>query len=847
MDVTRFLRAGSNTLTIRAKNQKPGAAGVIARLVVLTSEGRFAYVTDGDWKSSAEANGSYSPVRVVGVYGVSPWGRIPAQGNRTLTPPPYFRKTFVPAKTVRRALLYATALGVYKLSLNGHPVGDDVLSPGYTDYRRRVHYLAYDVTKLVLPGKNAVGAILGDGWYASFLAFTGRRHFYGGDPKLCLQLDLLYSDGTHGIVRTDGTWKTRVGALQSADMLMGTRTDTRREMPGWDAPGFDDRDWARAAVLPAPPIVVEAQPNEPIRVTAQVVAKKRTQPRKGVYVYDLGQNMVGWARLTVRGKVGQTVIARHGERLNPDGTLYTTNLRSAQATDMYILRGGTQVLEPAFTFHGFQYVEITGTAPPLEPGAVVGQVAHSDLKSTLAFDSDNPLLNKLVRNIDWGFRGNALDVPTDCPQRDERAGWMGDAQVFAKTSLFHRDAGAFYTKWLQDVRDGQAEDGAYPDVAPSILGHGNAAWEDAGVVCVYRMWEMYGDTHLVRQSWPSLLRFMQHLVAVAPEGIRQPGAFGDWLLLAGPDKSPIHGTAYYFRCAQLMEILAHAIGEQTQAAEYHALADKIRRVFNKKYVASDGKITDAAQESQTFYALALDWHIIADEKRPAAVRHLTRLIQEQGGQLTTGFIGTPQLLPALAGQGRAELATKLLLRDTFPSWLYQVKIGATTLWERWDGWTPEKGFQDAGMNSFNHYWLGCVGEWIYTGVGGMDTDGAGWRKISIKPQISGGLKRAAVRYDSIRGRVESRWQKLKNGGLQLDVTIPANTTATVYVPAQRTSFIRETDGTPNAAVKNPQQNIPRTDYRMPRGVTLIHRNHTEAVYTLPSGTYHFTVTPRTER
>ncbi|MBC8134508.1 MAG: family 78 glycoside hydrolase catalytic domain [Fibrella sp.] len=829
VDVSKQLRTGPNTITIHTENVEASPAGLIARLVVRTTGGQeFVCITDGDWKAASEPNGPFVAVRVIGPNGTQPWGQVPPLGSKTLTPPPYFRKTFTTEKKVRRALLYATALGVYELSLNGRRVSDDVLSPGWTDYRKRVHYLAYDVTKLVQPGQNALGAILGDGWYASYLAFTGKRDFYGGSPKLRLQLDLEYTDGSHAVVGTDGSWKTRYGAIQSADMLMGMTMDTRSEMPDWNTPVFNENGWSAVGVAPDPGIIVDAQTNEPIRVTGQVAAKKRTEPKKGVFIYDMEQNMVGWVRLTVNGKPGQKIIVRHGERLNPDGTLYTTNLRTAKVTDTYILKGGKQTLEPSFTFHGFQYVEITGDIAPLEAKAVVGQVANSDLESTLAFKSDNPLLNKLVQNIDWGFRGNALDVPTDCPQRDERAGWMGDAQVFAKTSMFHRDAPAFYTKWLMDVRDGQFPDGSYPDVAPSFIGGGNAAWEDAGVICVYRMWEMYGDKRLIEESWPSMLKYMDHLAKVAPDGVRPAGAFGDWLLLAGPDKSPIHGTAYYFRSAQLMAIMADAIGHTAEAEQFRNRAAAIRDVFNRNYVTPDGKVVDNKQESQTFYALALDWGLIETKKRPDAARHLTNSIREAGGHLTTGFIGTPLLLTALAGEGKSDVANTLLLRETYPSWLYQVKIGATTMWERWDGWTPEKGFQDPGMNSFNHYWLGCVGEWIYSGVGGIDTDGPAWSKITVRPQIVGELRHAEVKYNSLRGWVETKWVKATDGGLTLDVTIPANTTATVYVPARQGDTILE-NNKPVAASP---------------GVKMVRQEASATVFAVPSGKYRFKVTPK---
>ena len=822
-NVLRELRPGPNTVVIQAENTTESPAGVIARLMVSTKTQTFQIATGANWESAAQASGPFSPVRVVGDLGVEPWGKIVSAASNERTPPPYFRKGFVVDRPIKRAVLYATALGVYELSLNGKRVSDDVLSPGWTDFHKRVHYMAYDVTRQVRRSENVLGAILGDGWYASYLAFTGKHHFYGGDPKLCLQLRLEYADGSTQTVQTDETWRTTYGPVKAADMLMGYEADTRREMPGWNAaPRFDDAAWKSASVQTAPELIVESQPNEPIRPTGTVRARTRKEPKKGVFLYDLRQNMVGWARVKmVKGQAGDTITVRFGERLNPDGTLYTANLRSARATDTFVLKGGTQTLEPKFTFHGFQYVEISGTVAPPSPKDVTGVVVCSDLTPTLAFQSDNPLLNRLVENIDWGFKGNSLDVPTDCPQRDERAGWTGDAQVFAKTAMFHRNAAPFFTKWLQDLEDGQTANGAYPDVAPSILGGGNAAWEDAGVVCTYRLFEMYGDTAIIEKQWPSLTRFMAHLAQTAPTGIRSPGAYGDWLLLAGPQKSPIHGTAYYFRSASLMAQMADAIGKKDEADNYRALCDKIRAIFQERFVSPEGRVAEAdGKESQTFYALALEWELLPLEKRAFAAARLDALLQERGNHLATGFIGTPLLLPALTRTGQDKEASSLLLTETYPSWLYQVKIGATTMWERWDGWTPEKGFQTPVMNSFNHYWLGCVGEWMYTDLVGIDTDGPGWQKIVLRPHVDGGLQRARANYDSLCGRIESGWVKKSDGSLELSFSVPANVSATVYVPAGNAEQVTGTN-----------QN----------GVSFVRQEKDATVYAVGSGHYKFVV------
>ena len=796
-NITPLLKSGSNLIEVTVTNEgdAPNPAGLIANIVVIEGEGREnirEYPTDMNWTAWFGA-GQSEMVRVLGSNGIQPWGRTESasKSNNTMTPPPHFRRKFMVTKPVKRALLYATALGVYDLILNNKPVSDDVLSPGWTEYKKRVHYLAYDVTKQVKSGENMMGAQLGDGWYAGYLAFSGRRHYYGGDPKLRLQLRLEYADGTEEIVGTNKDWQWAYGAMESADLLMGTATDTRKIATHWQP----------VMVAADPNIAIEAHPGEPIRPAAVLIAKTCTEPKKGVYVYNLGQNITGWAKITVTGKSGQVINIRHAERLNPDGTAYFTNLRAAKATDSYILKGGRQVLEPKFTFHGFQYIEVIGVDTPPKISDVTGVVVHSQMARTLAFDSDNPLLNKLADNIDWGFRGNALDVPTDCPQRDERAGWTGDAQVFAKTAMLQRDDAAFFTKWLVDlIEDGQGEDGSLPDVAPyiNVVGRGNAAWEDSGVVITYRMYEMFGDTQVIRDHWAALTRYMAHLERVAPTGIRDPGAYGDWLLLDAPQRSNVHGTAYYYLCATQMAQLATAIGKTEDANRYKLLAEKVKAAFNAKFVTEDGQVIDnsansaSGQSSQTFYALALGWNLIETNKRPMAQAHLEKLLGARQNHLATGFIGTPVLLFALDSVGRSDISNNLMLNEDYPSWLYQVKLGSTTLWERWDGWTPEKGFQDAGMNSFNHYWLGCVSEWMTTGLVGLDTDGPGWKKIIIKPRTSGPLTRASTSYDSIRGKITVKWQKNPNNTLTITTTLPPNVTGTLVLPDYQQSIVSGT-------------------------------------------------------
>ncbi len=582
---------------------------------------------------------------------------------------------------------------------------------------------------------------------------------------------------------------------------------------------------------------LEAHPSTPIRRIQEMPAAKITEPKPGVYVFDLGQNIVGWARLKAAGSPGRKVTVRHAEMLNPDGTIYTANLRAAKATDTYYLAGGAKRdYEPYFTFHGFQYVEVTGLEERPAPGDVTGIVVHSDLARVGAFESSNPLVNKLMENTVWGQKGNFLDVPTDCPQRDERAGWTGDAQVFMKTAGLNMDSPAFFTKWLTDLcQDSQRADGALGDVAPhiSIVGFGNTGWGDAGLVCNWQMVQMYGDTRVVERHYPALVRYMDYLAGTSRDFKRGTGAYGDWLRLAGPQHSETIGTAYYFYATRLMAELAETLGKTDDVRKYRAQAESIRAAFVQNFLKDDGRIVDAKNATgQTFYALAFGLDLVPSERRAQVAERFVEEIEKQDGHLATGFLGTPFALSALVKAGQSDLAYRLLLNDTYPSWLLQVKLGSTTMWERWDGWLPDKGFQDPGMNSFNHYWLGCVGEWLMTTAAGLDTDGPSFGRITIHPVLPSaeavaagkGLTSARGSYDSIRGRIESGW-KIDAAGLRLEISIPANCTATVYVPAADPASVREGGEPINQAT----------------GVKFLRFEDGFAVYDVGSGNYVFAV------
>ncbi len=810
VELASRLQPGRNVLAIEVTNQgtTPSPAGLLGRLLVTFRTGdplvvpidgswRASLQPAGPWRDAAFDAGAWQPAAVIARHGEQPWGKLKASVEE-FRPAPCLRKAFVVAKPLKRAVLYASALGLYDLYLNGKPVGADVLAPGWTDYRKRVHYLASDVTAQLKSGPNAIGMMLGEGWYAGFLAFSGRRHYYGPAPRGILHLRLDYADGTTQVVATDASWKGADGPVLRNDLLMGSTYDARCELPGWSTAGFDDAAWQPVTVDAGIKTPLEAHPGVAMRRMQVVPAVKVSEPQPGVFVYDLGQNLVGWVRLTLQGERGQCVEVRHAEMLNPDGTLYTANLRAARATDVHYLDGGAaRAYEPAFTFHGFRYVEVSGLAAAPALTNVAGIVVHSALARTGWFECSEPLVNKLVENTVWGQRGNFLDVPTDCPQRDERAGWTGDAQVFMKTACFNLDSPAFFTKWLTDLcADSQREDGAFGDVAPhiSIVGFGNTGWGDAGVVCVWQMLQLYGDTRIVRQHYPALVRFMAFLERTSKDGVRGTGSYGDWLRLAGPQHSEAIGTAYYFYTTRLMAELARTIGEAADATRYEAQAARLRDVFVTKFIKPDGRIVDGKnQTAQTFYALAFGLDLVPADRRAAVAEQFAAEIAAQKGHLATGFLGTPFVLFALQKAGRSDLAYQMVLNQDYPSWLAQVKLGATTMWERWDGWLPDKGFQDAGMNSFNHYWLGCVGEWLQCGVAGIDTDGPGFARLTIRPTLAPagkGLTRARGQYDSLRGRIASAWS-VEGDRFRLEVTIPANVTATVYVPAREAAGVRE--------------------------------------------------------
>ncbi|MHC5053475.1 MAG: family 78 glycoside hydrolase catalytic domain [Planctomycetota bacterium] len=724
-------------------------------------------------------------------------------------------------KPVRSARVYASALGVYELCLNGKRVGDYVFAPGWTDYRKRVHYQTYDVKDLVRRGENAIGAIIGDGWYAGHVGLGGPNR-YGNFPVLICQLEVEYDDGTREMIVTDATWKASPGPLVTGDMLMGETRDARKEMSGWAEPGFDDAAW-QAATAREVSVPLEAERGPAVRKLIELDAKRIAEPTPGAYVFDMGQNMVGWARIAVRAPAGTTVQLRFAEMLNPDGTMYTRNLRGAKNIDRYVCRGdGLEVWEPRFTFHGFRYVEMTGLPRRPSLDAVKGVVVYSDTPATGTFECSQKMLNQLQQNIIWGQRGNYLSIPTDCPQRDERLGWTGDAQVFVRTAAFNMDVASFFKKWLVDLDDAQGAGGDFPDVAPRVAaGSGTAAWGDAGTICPWSVYVAYGDERFLADHLPAMEKWVEYCRRTSRDLIRPNKGYGDWLAIGAKTPKEVISTAYFAHSTDLTARAARILGETAKAEKYERLFEDIKRAFNDKFVQPDGRIHG---NTQSCYLMALSFDLLPEALRPKAAEHLVERIESKRWHLSTGFVGVSMLLPVLTRYGRTDVAWRLLETDTFPSWLFSVKHGATTIWERWDGWTPDKGFQNPGMNSFNHYSLGSCGEWMYGVAAGIAPDPAkpGYKHIIIRPRPGGTVTWVKGSLESMHGKIATHW-RLARGRFELDVTIPANTTATVYVPARSEGDVREGGAAASRA----------------EGVKFVRMDDGAAVFEIGSGDYAF--------
>ncbi len=723
-------------------------------------------------------------------------------------PQPVLRREFKLDGEVKAARVYVTSLGLYELYLNGQKVGDGVLTPGWTAYDKRLQYQTYDVTDLLRVGENALATLLGDGWYRGWLGFEGNRNTWGDRLALLLQLHVTYADGRTAIIASDDAWRATLGPIRMSDIYNGETYDARLELPGWDLPGYDDRTWQGVRKLDHSKTILIAQ-NGPF-----VVRHEELKPIQiihtpaGETVFDLGQNMVGWVRLNVQGPAGTTITLRHAEVLDQEGNFYTANLRRAKQTVQYTLKGnGVEVYEPHFTFMGFRYVAVDGWPGKPTLDSITGIVVHSDIPPTGDFECSNPLINQLQHNIVWGQKGNFVDVPTDCPQRDERLGWTGDAQVFIRTACFNRNVAGFFTKWLADLAVEQHPNGGVPMVIPdpmkrSAFGRtagGSAAWADAATICPWTIYLCYGDKRILEQQYASMAAWVRYMAEQAGDRYLWMTGFhfGDWLDYRGRggfDTTPMTdkeliATAFFAYSTSLLQKAAEALGKTEDAAKYAAMVEKIKAAFTAEFVSPNGRV---GPNSQTSYVLALHFDLLPEDLRPKAAARLAEEVRKFGYHLTTGFVGTPYLCHVLSRFGYTDLAYELLNQESYPSWLYPVKKGATTIWERWDGIKPDGSFQDAGMNSFNHYAYGAIGDWMYRVVAGIDTaeDAAGYKHILIQPQPGGGLTHVRASLRSLYGEIVSAWQ-LTDADFRLQVTVPANTRATVRIPASDLAQVTE--------------------------------------------------------
>ncbi len=766
-------------------------------------------------------------------------GPAPSAGDSLPSPSPLLRRAFRVNGPIRLARLYVTSLGLYELYLNGQRVGDQLFTPGWTSYGHRLQYQTYDVTTLLRPGANAVGATLGDGWYRGYLGFFGQRNLYGRRLALLLQLEIRYQDGRTERVVSDGDWNTTTGPIRTSDIYRGETYDARQDRPGWAAPAFDDHAWAPVAVVEPPLTTLVASMSPPVRRVRELHPVSIRQMPSGETLFDLGQNFTGWARLIVRGASGTTVTLRYAEVLDKSGNLYTANLRGASQTDRYTLEGnGAEQYEPHFTFHGFRYVAVAGLPQPADTTTITGIAVSSDLPQTGLFETSDSLLNRLQRNIVWGERSNFLDVPTDCPQRDERLGWTGDAQVFSRTAAFNMDVAGFFAKWLADLAADQDTSGSVPWVIPNLFSDsvhfgGTAGWSDAAVIIPWTMYQAYGDRGVLERQYASMRAWVDYARRRAgPELIWRPGwQFGDWLALHSDDPSypgattgtDLIATAFLAHSTDFVARAAGVLGKADDASQYAALFHAVRGAFNREFVSGAGRV---GENTQTAYALAIAFDLLPDSIVPAAADRLAQDVRSRGAHLTTGFLGTPVLLHTLSGTGHVPVAFDLLTQRSYPSWLYPITRGATTMWERWDGIRPDSSFEDPGMNSFNHYAFGAVGDWMYRNIGGIDLDPAapGYKKSRIAPRTGAGLTSARASLETPYGTLATAW-RIENGRFVLDATIPVNTTAAVTLWDTRVDRVQEGGRSLNGAV----------------GIRDVQQRGNDVIVVVGSGQYHFSV------
>lgn len=708
--------------------------------------------------------------------------------------PTYFRKDFKLHSKVKKARMYVASLGIFQAYINGEKVGDDVWGTGWTDYNKRVQVNTYDITKMLEKGENAIGAILADGWYAGTIGWR-HRGVYGDIPAIKIYLDIEFENGTNIQIVTDQSWKSSYGPIQYADIYMGEKYDARLEMDGWNDVDFDDSTWTNAICKKSGlPEKEDPRRNTTIRPMQYIKPVSVRKIADRTFVVDMGQNMVGWAEIKISASKNEKIKLRYCEMLEKDGTLYTENYRFAESRDEVISNGRTFVWSPTFTFHGFRYIEISGLDYTPDTDDIRGVVLFNNMAQTANFECSDEMVNKLQSCILWGQKSNFFSVPTDCPQRDERLGWTGDASAFTPTAAYNMDVRAFFHKWSVDLRDAQRKDGNLPWICPDILNVANGApfWGDAIVLIPFEIYMAYGDRKILEDNYEAMKKWVDYQNNSSKNFIRGAAGFGDWLQPfakhnAGETPNSLIGTAYFAYTAELVSKVAKILGKTDDIKIYQKLSDDVKVAFNKKFVKADGKMTT---DSQTAYLVPLNLDVIAPEMRSKVFENLLKRIEADNFHLRTGFIGTPHLNPTLSKYGRSDIAYRLLMNKTYPSWLYPITQGATTMWERWNSYTHKDGFGNADMNSFNHYAYGAIGQWIYRDVAGLWYADAGYSKILFAPTPNKALTYASVWRETPYGKASSKWNTIGGKQMNWKIQIPSNSEGIVVFKTTNKESIR---------------------------------------------------------
>ena len=818
-DITYRLEPGTNILGLAGRNigPNPKPAGVVAKLEIeFTSGEPLVIPTDSQWKVSDKEesrwgerdfnDSGWQSARELGDASMEPWGRVRISESRRL-PARWLRKEFTLSKPIRQAVVYYSGLGLSELFLNDAKVGNNVLSPALSEYAKRVYYVSFDVTKQLQLGKNALGVVLGNGrFYADrSKVYSGTVSF--GFPKLLLHLRVEHTDGSISEIVSDASWKlTCDGPILSDSEYDGETYDARNELTGWSRPGFDDSRWQSAQILRAPGGTLCAEMQEPIRVTQTLKPIAVSEPKPGVFIFDIGQNMVGWCRLHVSGPAGTVVTLRHSETLKADGTLYMANLRGALATDTYTLKGSTngsegENWEPRFTYHGFRYVEVTGFPGKPTLASIEGRVVGDDLKTAGEFACSNPLLNKIYHNVVWGTRGNYRSIPTDCPQRDERQGWLGDRSEESCGETYLFDNSALYAKWLRDVADSQKPSGSEPDVSPAYwpIYSDNVTWPSSGVIIPGMLYRQYGDARALAEHYDTAKLWIDYMLHFATNGLISRDSYGDWCV---PPEDPalIHSkdpqrqtdrtllaTSYFYKDLQLMGRCATMLDKPEDASRFAHLAEEFKTAFNDRFL--NRPLGQYDNGTQTSCVLPLAFGLVPDDMHSRIFEHLVRKITDgTKGHIGTGLIGGQYLNRVLSDNGRADLAYSIATQRDYPGWGYMVENGATTIWELWNGNTA-----DPAMNSGNHVMLvGDLVIWFYEYLAGIRPDPAepAFKHIIMKPYPVGHLSFVKATHFSPYGLISSEWRK-QGEQFNWKISIPANTTATVYVPANSVDRVTE--------------------------------------------------------